>query len=180
MHGNNYLPILLIVIVILYFWCNKSSFGNEDCNPALSVDNSWSYQLNNDGTSCVLYKCASGYTPGEGDLIGTCAEIGVTECVAKVENGKKFYDNINNDGINTAPFCKTICDNGYRTTKNSSGYDTCTWTKLGACVGSDPNGVYTYNSSEICNLQSCKFGYMPSANKCIPVPPGYYSSSNQI
>jgi hypothetical protein len=192
MRGKNYLPILLIVIVILYFWCNKFSFFstavNSSCTPGdfcnllegLSDINSFSYQWNSDCTSCDLYQCVSGYTPGKGDLIGECAEIGVTECASPVSNGKLYYNNEKNDGINTTEKCKTVCNPGYRITQDTLGYDTCTWTKQGACIGSDKNGVYTYDSAENCKLQSCKFGYMQSGDKCIPVPPGYYSSSRQI
>ena len=175
MRGKNYLLIIL-VIVMLYLYYTKSTFSQQG-DTCAKVDINGQYREDEYG-KCVLQFCDDGYVIEGGLGAPSCAKIG-SECPTEPANGVSVYGK-GSDGINGV--CNLICNPGYIKSKNPSGNDVCTWVPVGACSGTDPNGVYTYGSSKNCNLVSCKFGYMPNGNNtaCIPVPPGNYSASRQI
>ena len=188
MRGKNYLPLLLILAVIIFWRLTKSTYVGTKCkNPENPTDCNGSYETNaisycigddpDADNPCVVQACDSGY----GIISGTygvpkCVELG-SVCTKSISNGALVYE-LESDLIHAG--CVTKCYSGYEITQDSNGNDVCTWAPVGACIGKDPNGVYTYGSSQKCRLESCKFGYMPSDDKCVPVPPGYYSSSRQI
>ena len=106
---RNYLPIFLIVIVILYFWYNKSSFSAEGDNCTFEtgvVDINGNYRKNKDD-SCGLSWCNEGYVIDEW---GSCVEIG-SKCPNQLDNGVKVYAE-GTYGIGGSAVCKTVCNPG--------------------------------------------------------------------